>query len=62
MHFVIRSTMQKYTASFFASDFDDHFHQKSHILTTITTARINFELRGDEKLLFNCGGALVVNT
>ena len=49
--------MQKYTASFFASDFDDHFHQKLHILMTITTAaRINFELRGDEKLLIDLEG------
>ena len=39
MHFVSRSTMQKYTASFFASDLDNHFHQKVHILMSITTAR-----------------------
>ena len=48
--------MQEYTASFFARNFDDHFHQKLHILTSITTAHINFELRGDEKLLIDLEG------
>ena len=61
MHFVIRRTIQKYTASLFASNFDNLFHQKyTYWWPLLPPARINFELMGGLETTDWFGGVLLL--